>query len=94
MCEHEVVAAERVEWSWWLEMHLADRIVRKTRVGEAEVSTVFMGLDHRVGEGTPLVFETLVFGGEMDGEMDRYSTWDEAERGHEVMVSSLRAKTP
>jgi hypothetical protein len=36
--------------------------------------------------GPPLIFETMVFGGSKDGEMDRYSTKEEAEKGHEAMV--------
>jgi hypothetical protein len=38
-----------------------------------------------------MVFETLVFGGgEMDQEMARYSTWDEAASGHVLMVNRVR----
>lgn len=51
-----------------------DRIVRKTYFPGVEVSTIFLGLDHNWGDGPPLLFETLVFGGKLDREMDRYST--------------------
>jgi len=27
----------------------------------------------------------MVFGGEHDGDIDRYSTWEEAEKGHQEM---------
>lgn len=51
------------------------------------VSTVFLGLDHSFSEDAePLLFETLVFDGEFDGDMERYSTWDEAVKGHADMV--------
>lgn len=51
------------------------------------ISTVFVGIDHRfdVG-GPPLLFETMVFGGEYDQYTERYSTWDEAEEGHKEIV--------
>lgn len=53
------------------------------RFWDCAVSTVFIGLDHRfLGEGDPLVFETLIFGGEHDGEMWRCSTWAQAEQQH------------
>jgi hypothetical protein len=69
---------------------IGERIVAKTQLGDVEVSTVFLGLDHAWGYGPPLLFETLIFGGPYDGEMDRYSTWDEATAGHERFVAALR----
>lgn len=68
-----------------------DRKVAKTQVSkDVEVSTVFLGLDHQFGLGPPLLFETMVFGGEHHGDMDRYTTWEEAEEGHKRMVKELR----
>jgi hypothetical protein len=61
-------------------------------VGGYTVSTVFLGLDHQHGDGPPLLFETLVFGpAQHDGDMDRCSTWDEAEAMHERMVAKIKA---
>jgi hypothetical protein len=68
------------------------RRVAATEVGGYTVSTVFLGLDHQYGDGPPLLFETLVFGpAAHDGDMDRCSTWDEAEAMHERMVASIKA---
>lgn len=53
------------------------------------VSTVFLGLDHRLGgEGPPVLFESMIFGqADMDEQdMDRYCTWEEAVEGHRNMV--------
>ncbi len=55
-------------------------------VGDAWISTVWIGLDHAFGDGPPLIFESMVFGGELDGECDRYSTEAEAFAGHVAMV--------
>ena len=67
-----------------------DRVVAKETVKDSDVSTVFLGLDHRYGnEGPPLVFETMVFGGPLDQECERYSTWEEAETGHKAMVGRV-----
>jgi hypothetical protein len=86
---HDAVPCKSLlEWASWFDK--ADRIVQKTTVGPAEVSTVFLGLDHSFGIGEPLLFETLVFGGPLDQEMDRYSTWEEAEQGHKAMVERAR----
>jgi hypothetical protein len=57
----------------------------------AEVSTVWLGVDHSwMEEGPPLIFETKVFGGHRDGDQDRYSTEEEARKGHAEMVAKLR----
>jgi hypothetical protein len=90
---HKAVPADLMEWARWLENAKGDRIVAKTKVGDAEVSTVFLGLDHRFGDdGPPLIFETMVFGGIHDQDMERYSTWEEAEAGHKRMCEIIAAK--
>ncbi len=50
--------------------------------GTIIVSTVWLGLDHNWGEGRPLIFETMVFGGPNDQDQYRYSTEAEALAGH------------
>lgn len=61
-----------------------------TKVGEAEVSTVWLGIDHAVGSRWPVIFETLVFDGPMDGDGERYNTLAEAEAGHARWVEQVR----
>lgn len=74
----------------WLEKAAPEqRQVRREKVGESDVSTVFLGLDHAFGQGSPLIFETMVFGGPLDGRQDRYSTYEQAEAGHAAMVALL-----
>lgn len=68
----------------------SDRRVARDEIGEATVSTVFLTLDHNFGDGPPVLFETLVFGGPLDQEMRRYCTWDEAVSGHARMVARVR----
>jgi hypothetical protein len=56
---------------------------KETRV---RVSTVFLGLDHRhFGKGPPILWETMVFGGVLDHEMQRYTSKEDALRGHQEM---------
>ena len=51
--------------------------------GDVDVSTIFTGLDMRYNsEGAPLVFETMIFGGEHDQYQKRHTTYEEAEAGH------------
>ena len=76
-----------LEWGHWFET--ADRIVKQETLSHGYyVSTVFLGLDHNFGSGKPLLFETMVFKGKDMGDLDmeRYSTWEEAEAGHKKMV--------
>ncbi len=82
-----VLCTDLIEW--------AKKFERKNRrVGDdtkdnVRVSTVFLGLDHSFGQGPPLLFETMVFGGEHHGDMDRYSTWEQAEKGHKAMCKKV-----
>ena len=52
------------------------------QIGDVEVSTVWLGLNHQYGDGPPLIFETMVFGGEHDAFQWRDSTVAEALETH------------
>jgi hypothetical protein len=78
-------------WGRWLEM--ANRSVADETVGDVRISTVFLGLDHGFGARRPILFETMVFGGPLDQECERYATWDEAEEGHRIMRARVIAAT-
>lgn len=93
-----ILEPDVLKWGKWFES--ANRIVRKDvatvkldgkNLGEITISTVFLGLDHSFGGGPPMLFETLVFGGPLDGEMDRCGTWEAAEKMHEAMVERVKA---
>lgn len=77
----------QLEWAKWYETHQSERIVKQTMIDGVKISTVFLGIDHSFLGGPPLIFETMVFGGDQDAEMDRYSTKREALEGHEAMCS-------
>jgi hypothetical protein len=67
-------------------------VVKRTNVTkDITISTVFLGIDHNFSqEGPPVVFETMVFGGEQDELCERYSTWKEAVYGHNHMVERMK----
>jgi hypothetical protein len=48
------------------------------------VSTTFLGIDHGFGfgDGPPVLFETMIFGGPHNDYQERYCSWAEAELGH------------
>lgn len=63
--------------------------VAKTEIGDIQISTVWLGLDHQYGDGPPLIFETMQFGGNDDQECERYSTIEEAKAGHDAWVKRI-----
>ena len=83
-----------MRWAKWFE-DIGNRIVDYTEItSHVFVSTVFLGIDHRLrGDGPPILFETMIFGGGRLDDVDcRYSSWDDAATGHKVIVDKLRAK--
>lgn len=77
-----------MKWAKWFET--ADRHVNKTELPDGvKVSTVFLGMDHGFMSNTPILFETMIFGGEHDEYQERYSTWEEAEAGHERAIQLI-----
>ena len=87
--DHNPVACNDTdEWGSWFQ-DASHRIVAQHTKGKARVSTIFLGLDHNyeLFEGSmknyqPILFETMIFGGEHDEYQERYATWDEAVAGH------------
>jgi hypothetical protein len=65
-------------------------VVKQTSLDQdVRVLTIFLGLDYQFGDGPPLLFETMIFGGEHNEDQWRYSTWDEAEAGHDAAVAKV-----
>ena len=84
------VPVELMAWAEWFKQ--ADRTVTKTDVGEVQISTVFLGLNHAFGDGPPLLFETMIFGGEHDEYCEGCSTWDQAVEQHETALNLVGPK--
>lgn len=78
------------------------KIVKQDTIGHYFISTIWLGLDNSFGGGKPLIFETMVFDRSKDRTLElngkkfkslgreleqiRYSTEEEAIKGHEEMV--------
>lgn len=57
---------------------------------EIHVSTIFIPLDHSsISGGDPVVFETMIFGGDNDGYQKRYSSLGAAQAGHNEACSMV-----
>lgn len=75
------IPVDHLTWANWFQT--ADRIIAYDKGDGIRVSTVFLGLNHEWNpEKPPLIFETMIFGGEFDQNQWRYSTYDEAVAGH------------
>lgn len=78
-------APDLLAWAKWMEAH--SRYIARDRVSdEVMVSTVFLGLDHSLGQGAPVLFETMVFGGKHDHLQRRYTSRQEAVIGHAAIL--------
>ncbi len=74
--------------------------IAETTVGDWWISTVYLGMNHAIGGGPPLIFETMIFPTEAAvqdtdesrwGErwQDRYSTEEQAIAGHAATVEAV-----
>jgi hypothetical protein len=84
----KVKSVTESEFSEWYKTR--DIVISKTRVGTTGISTVFLIFDHDfTGNGPPILFETMVFGGKLNDFTERYSTFSEAESGHARIVRQV-----
>lgn len=76
------IPVDLLTWAKWIDK-AKNRDVGDERIRGVRVSTVFLGLDHNFDEqGEPLIFETMIFGGDEDGYCERCSTWEQAVQMH------------
>jgi len=83
-------------WARWMNEYFGSHLAHD-RVGPYEISTIFLAMDHNWLGGTPLLFETMIFGGfEHDDELSlkqwRCATWGEAEQQHAHAVELCCAR--
>jgi hypothetical protein len=86
--EKRLVKTDLMTWAKFFESRQG--IVAKTAIDDVRVSTIFLGIDHNFGSGPPLLFETMIFGGEHDQHQERCSTWKQAEEQHERACALVR----
>ena len=83
-------------WGDWLATH--DRHLATTNFSWGKVSTIFLGLDERFISfdlqdpliHKPVLWETMVFGGSLDGEQRQYTSKEEALEGHRQLVEECK----
>ena len=82
------------KWAEWFQF--ANRSVANEYIGDSRISTVFLGVDHSFGitlDDGPVIWETMVFGGLLDGEQDRCNgDRARAEEMHRRMISRVACR--
>lgn len=78
-----------MEWANFVEDRNNIRVAFDT-IGNVDISTVFLGFDHGFNHNSPVLFETMVFGGEYDLRQERYYTYTGAEAGHKKWVEKVK----
>lgn len=68
------------------------KALKQEYINDIYVSTVFLGLDHSFQSQIPLLWETMIFGGRHDQYQTRYSSYEDAIKGHEVAVNLVKNK--
>lgn len=88
------VASTMFESSEWMELNPTKKSLKQEYIGDIFVSTVFLGLDHSwpKDESKPLLWETMIFGGEHDQYQDRYTSVEDALLGHQKAVDLVNSK--
>jgi len=71
----------------WLDENPERKAVKQEHIDDVFVSTVFLGLDHAWDSDTPILWETMIFGGEHDQYQDRYASYEDALEGHKTALN-------
>lgn len=91
-----VPASDLFEWAEFFERGLDERRVALDHIEDpahdaVQLSTVFIGVDLSLLGPVPLLFESRVIGGPLDGHTWRYPTWSEAEAGHRRLLNAVHS---
>ena len=91
----EIRAVDGAEYRAWRlgeSPAMSKRRIAQDFVNGVEISTVFAGSNpiYVTGEG-PVLFETLVFGGELDMHGEKSVTLEQARSTHDKYVAMVRA---
>lgn len=91
--DHSVEPISRDEWIYNLaKQRTVTRTVAQDDVDGTLISTVFLGINHAIDDGPPMIFETMAFGDDDEKfYCMRYSNWKDAEEGHKLAVQFAQA---
>lgn len=82
---------DTLKWGRWFG-EPGKRVVKSDHIGDVHVSTIFLGIDHSFHGGPPVLWETMIFGGEHDQYQERYTSLEDAKQGHEEALKLVSQK--
>lgn len=86
-----VIEPDLIAWGTWFENRGNRRLALDDLGARGKVSTVFLGIDHDfLGQGAPVLWESMIFGGPLDQTQRRYTSRARALRGHAGLVEACR----
>lgn len=84
-----VKATSIMEAADWMENNLERKAVKQENIGDIFISTVFLGSDHAWNSDVPVLWETMIFGGEHDQYQERYTSYEDALEGHKKALNLI-----
>jgi len=87
--ENKPVKSTINQHSEGIEANPDKKVVKQENIGDIFVSTVFLGLDHAWNSDVPVLWETMIFRGEYDQYQDRYTSVEDALKGHKKALELL-----
>lgn len=80
--DKEVVPVKDVI-EWATQHEKVNKVIKQTDIRNYFISTIFLGINYNLFGDKPVVFETMIFKDEKSFCVKRWSTYQEAEDGHE-----------
>lgn len=81
------VKAKSIKHYHYWSLNSKYKAVKQEHIGDIFISTVFLGLDHAWQSDIPVLWETMIFGGEHDQYQDRYTSYEDALEGHQTALN-------
>jgi hypothetical protein len=89
--DNKPVESNTNEYVKWSSRNPKKRIVKQETIGNTYISTVFLGLDHSFRGKIPVLWETMMFGGQYDQNyQERYSSYEDAVKGHQKAINFIK----
>ena len=82
------------KWGLWMQDGEKRRVAWDVLPSGVRVSTVFLGLDHNWGDDPPVLWETMIFGGNQEGYQELYTSLEEAVEGHKKALELASKEVP
>lgn len=89
-----ILEPDLLKWGLWFEK--GNHVVAQDDFDDVKVSTVFLGSDHSFSREphSPILWETMIFGGEHDEYQKRYSNFEDAKKGHQSAIDLVKGLKP